>query len=175
MKIRKHLNRKEIQIETAESFSRHPTANEALNDYYCGAEAAMDQWLAQPSVAAALHVTLNTAGQTYQKTATNLLPLYSSLISKHRILIYSGDTDACVPFVGTENWTRNLGYNITNDWHQWTSVPDATHATHKAGYAVTFTNQFQFITINGAGHMVPQFQPAFALTMFEKFLNGETF
>ena len=33
------------------------------------------------------------------------------------------------------------------------SKPDAVHAVHKAGYAVTF-DKFQFITINGAGHMV---------------------
>lgn len=33
------------------------------------------------------------------------------------------------------------------------SKPDQEHDVHKAGYAVTF-DKFQFITINGAGHMV---------------------
>jgi len=131
-------------------------------------------WLAEPSVVEALHVKSGTVGMQYVKTADNLLPLYSSLINKHQILIYSGDTDGCVPYVGTEQWTRGLNFTVTNDWHQWMSKPDQTHALHKAGYAVTF-DKFQFITINGAGHMVPQFQPAFALTMFEKFLNNETF
>lgn len=37
--------------------------------------------------------------------------------------------------------------------HQWLAKPDTEHALHKAGYAVTF-DKFQFITINGAGHMV---------------------
>ena len=32
------------------------------------------------------------------------------------MLIYSGDTDACVPYVGTENWTRNLNFTLVNDW-----------------------------------------------------------
>ena len=46
----------------------------------------------------ALHVKAGTVGMQYQKTATSLLPLYSSLINKHQMLIYSGDTDGCVPY-----------------------------------------------------------------------------
>ncbi len=58
--------------------------------------------------------------------------------------------------------------------HQWLSKPDDVHAPHKAGYAINY-DKFQFITINGAGHMVPQYQPNFALTMFKKFLKNEQF
>lgn len=52
--------------------------------------------------------------------------------------------------------------------------PDTVHALHKAGYAITY-DKFQYITINGAGHMVPQYQPGFALDMFNKFLAGGVF
>ena len=38
----------------------------------------------------------------YKETAMNLLPLYEELIAKYRILIYSGDVDACVPYWGSE-------------------------------------------------------------------------
>jgi carboxypeptidase C (cathepsin A) len=134
----------------------------------------MDEWLANPAVIEALHVKANTVGMQYKKTATDLRPLYSTLINKHQILIYSGDTDGCVPYVGTEAWTRGLEFTVTNDWHQWFSKPDEVHGFHKAGYAVTF-DKFQFVTINGAGHMVPQFQPNFSLTMFKKFLKNEVF
>lgn len=84
-------------------------------------------------------------------------------------------TDLCVPFVGTEDWTRGLGYSVVNDWHPWTAKPDMLHGVHKAGYAVTFTNNFQFVTVNGAGHMVPSYQPGFAYEMIRKFLNNEVF
>ena len=171
--VRKELSAKRVVVETKQSF-RRSAGYDAVNDYSCGGETAMDSWLAEPSVVSALHVKSGTAGMTYDKTATDLLPLYASIIQKYQILIYSGDTDACVPYVGTEKWTRGLGFAVKNDWHQWRSKPDSVHAIHKAGYAITYEN-FQFITINGAGHMVPQFQPAFALTMFEKFLNNETF
>lgn len=163
-----------VLVETSDSFSIAAGYGQALNDYQCGAETAMDAWLAEPSVVAALHVKANTPGMQYDKTATDLRPLYSELIEKYQMLIYSGDTDGCVPYVGTEYWTRNLNYTMVNDWHQWMGKPDETHAIHKAGYAVTY-DKFQFITVNGAGHMVPQFQPGFALDMFKKFLADETF
>jgi len=158
-----------------QSFSVTAGYSQALNDYMCGAETAMDVWLANLQVQQALHVVKPKAGQTYRKTATDLRPLYAKLFNKHRILIYSGDTDGCVPYVGTENWTRGLaGFSVTNDWHQWLAKPDFVHDLHRAGYAVTF-DKFQFITIAGAGHMVPQFQPGFGFAMYEKFLSGATF
>lgn len=89
-----------------------------MNDYSCGAETAMDAYLADSRVVDALHVKANTVGMTYKKTATNLLPLYTTLFERHpnQILIYSGDTDGCVPYVGTEAWTRGLNFTVTNEW-----------------------------------------------------------
>jgi hypothetical protein len=116
--VRDVLSAKEVTVETAQSFSVSAGYSQALNDYTCGAETAMDAWLAAPEVVKALNVKANTPGMQYKKTATNLLPLYASLIEKHpnQILIYSGDTDGCVPYVGTETWTRGLNFTVTNDW-----------------------------------------------------------
>jgi len=174
MDARKIMSKSIITVESAQSFTRNAGYGQALNDYTCGAETAMDAWLSDSSVVAALHVKAGTPGMTYKKTATDLLPLYKTLIEKHQMLIYSGDTDACVPYVGTEQWTRGLNFTVTDDWHQWLAKPDMEHSLHKAGYAVTF-DKFQFITINGAGHMMPQFQPGFGLAMFQKFLANEKF
>ena len=114
--IREELAQSTVVVETKDSFSQSAGYSQALNDYSCGAETAMDAWLADPSVIAALHVKANTPGMTYKKTATDLRPLYSQLIDKHQILIYSGDTDGCVPYVGTEAWTRGLNYTVVHDW-----------------------------------------------------------
>jgi hypothetical protein len=170
----KEMANPSITVETADSFRVTAGYTGALNDYLCGAETAMDAWLADPSVISALHVRGDTYGMQYDKTATDLRPLYAELINQYQVLIYSGDTDGCVPYVGTENWTRGLNFTVTSDWHQWFGQVDETHPVHKAGYAVTY-DKFQFITVNGAGHMVPQYQPGFALTMFEKFLANEKF
>lgn len=67
-----------------------------------------------------------------------------------------------------------------------TIVPDAIRGTAPsasaafslqvvAGYAVEYETPgadwpFYFVTVKGAGHMVPQYKPAFALTFFEKLL-----
>lgn len=115
--VRAQLSAPSVTVETADSFKVSAGYTQALNDYTCGAETAMDAWLADPSVVAALHVTAGTPGMKYDKTATDLLPLYSELINKYQMLIYSGDTDGCVPYVGTEAWTRGLNFTVTNDWY----------------------------------------------------------
>ena len=145
-----------------------------VNDALCQTMEAMKQWLAQPAVLQALHITNDRSGISYDSTEGDVRPLYTSLMSQYRILLYSGDVDACVPYIGTETWTRGLGFPVINDWHSWTAKPDLTHAAHKAGYAITYST-FQFITVNGAGHLVPLTQPGYALGMFQKFLNGDTF
>lgn len=33
----------------------------------------------------------------------------------------SGDHDMCVPFTGSEAWTRSVGYKIVDKWRPWTS------------------------------------------------------
>ena len=35
------------------------------------------------------------------------------------MLIYSGDVDACVPYYGTETWTRELGFELKQGWRTW--------------------------------------------------------
>ena len=174
--VNAEMSAQTVTVETADSFTVSAGYSAALHDYECGGETAMDAYLADPSVIAALHVKAGTVGMQYTKTATDLLPLYKDLVNRHpdNILIYSGDTDGCVPYVGTEEWTRNLGFNVTKDWHQWFAKPDDVHGLHKAGYAVNF-EKFQFVTINGAGHMVPQYQPGFSLELFTKFLSNEKF
>jgi hypothetical protein len=40
----------------------------------------------------------------------------------HALNIYdSGDHDMCVPFTGSEAWTRSLGYKIVDEWRSWDS------------------------------------------------------
>lgn len=106
----RQMSNRTVLVETADSFRVSAGYSGALTDYQCGAETAMDKWLAEPSVMEALHVKADTVGMKYDKTATDLRPLYASLIEEYQMLIYAGDTDACVPYVGSEYWTRDLGF-----------------------------------------------------------------
>lgn len=175
-KWRQILSQKTVSVSTSESMTLNAGYGQALNDYACGGETAMSVWLDEPSVIEALHVKAGTVGMKYTKTADDLRPLYSELINKYQILIYSGDVDGCVPYVGSEAWTAGLNFTVIDKWHQWLAKDDQAEGgnIHKGGYAITY-DKFQFVTINGAGHMVPEFQPNFALNMFKKFIAGDIF
>ena len=36
---------------------------------------------------------------------SDMRPLYGTLAKKYRLLIFSGDSDGCVPFTGSAEWT----------------------------------------------------------------------
>lgn len=147
---------------------------------------AAADWLNDPAVQAALHVT---AAMPYVKTWTICsglldytsnepnLPrdVYPGLVAAGlNILIYNGDVDGCVPYNDNEAWTSGMGYPVASPWHPWLLDNQV------AGYATVYTPptasaKFQFVTVKGSGHMVPQYQPAFALQMLTQFLTGTPF
>ena len=100
----------------------------------------------------------------------NLLPAYPGFIEKYRVLIYSGNVDACIPWPGTESWTSGLGMTKVDNWRPWNYV--GHHGTLVGGYVTQYENDFAFLTVKGSGHMVPQFKPIPAQTMIKNFLKG---
>ena len=97
--------------------------------------------------------------------------LYPNLIkSGIRIVKYSGDNDMCVPFNGTQKWIKNLGLPILEEWRKW-NVP----GDNNLGGMVTHYDGLTFITIRGAGHMVPQKKPVEAAYLINQFLSGKNY
>lgn len=142
-------------------FAQAPAVGGALNDYSCGGGEAMSAWLTRPEVVSALHVKSGTKGMRYgPRDRDDLRPLYHTLAQKYRLLIYSGDADGCVPYVGTEEWTSALGFEQIEAWRPWLSgttenmtCTDCVTAGYVTTYAVAPQHNFTFITIKGAGHM----------------------
>eukprot|EP01051_Picozoa_sp_SAG22_P021841 SAG22_NODE_4988_length_1114_cov_1.130049_1_plen_211_part_00 len=102
--------------ETFESTGRddslhpHPGINKrlggALNDWVCGGS-AMDVYLASVEVQKAIHVAEHPSNSMrYTSTVADLRPVYKRLAEKYRMLIYSGDVDACVPYVSLAHSTH---------------------------------------------------------------------
>jgi len=61
---------------------------------------------------------------SYKRTTKNLIAVYPKLLRAGvRVLIFSGDVDACVPYIGTEAWTTSLakseGFKTTSPWAPW--------------------------------------------------------
>lgn len=102
--------------------------------------------------------------------------IYPTLVENYRVTIYNGDVDACVPYNGNEEWTtqfaadNSLGFKSgTHGWRPWYT------GNQVAGYVTEYESDFTFITIKGAGHEVPTYQPRAAYTFFERFINQKDF
>jgi len=123
----------------------------------------------------------------YTKTTSSHTALYQQhLVPEMRVTIFSGDVDACVPYLGTMRWVADVAANngsgknntggepyrmIGNDWNSWTADENV------AGYFTAWDvpnspHNFTFATVKGAGHMVPETQPRAALALFYRFLHG---
>ncbi|EQC26142.1 hypothetical protein SDRG_16032 [Saprolegnia diclina VS20] len=135
-------------------------------------------YLSQASVQTAIHASSanvsawtqcnNRVSSAYTRTFS-ALPKYPTILRAGlKALIYSGDADSVVNFIGTQRWLTSGGLNLSVEakWHAWFG-PDQQLAGYTEGYTnVTFT------TIKGAGHMVPAVRPLHGLYLFECFLYG---
>ena len=148
----------------------------------CGAEDRTTAYLSRADVQAAIHVAPRGGGPVawgaasinYTRSAADLLVpsgrSYPALIQRvDRVLIYSGDFDAQVPHGGTEAWTRGLGLKPVEAWRPW-SVDGVV-----AGNVVQYEKNFSFVTVRGAGHLVPKYQPHAAINLLRRFLRGHAY
>lgn len=68
--------------------------------------------------------------------------------------MYNGDADPGLNSFYAQNWTAALGYAEKEGWRPWTL--DGKQAV--GGYVTRYAHDFDFLTIRGAGHMVPEYQ-----------------
>lgn len=149
--------------------------------------ACVDYWVSwylnDPHVQAAIHAPIMPWHTCSDDISTNYDPgsVLSSVIPKYqqaiayandnpsfKILVYSGDVDGILPFLGTRRWVESLAAaNRTTAHTPWLA------ANQTAGFVSSyFGGQFVFTTIRGAGHMVPGTQPFRAYEMVRRFLDG---
>ncbi|XP_072971505.1 serine carboxypeptidase-like 2 isoform X2 [Typha angustifolia] len=81
-------------------------------------------------------------------------------------LIYSGDHDLLIPFIGTQAWIRSLNFSIVDDWRPW-SVDGQV-----AGFTRTYSYNLTFATVKGAGHTAPEYKPKECLAMLDRWFSG---
>ncbi|CAK4763048.1 hypothetical protein LEN26_001314 [Aphanomyces euteiches] len=136
-----------------------------------------ESYLRLPAVQSAIHITGNHVDWTacsshsaiHYTRSKSSLPLYPTILSKGlKALIYSGDADSVVNFIGTQRWitTDGLKLNVKSKWRPWFG-PDKQLAGYTEGY-----DGLNFTTIKGAGHMVPAVRPLHGLYLFECFIYG---
>ena len=165
---------------------------------------AASAYLNQDEVIEAIHVqkqnsdwnvcnsTVNKDYSMNGRTRPNLpRDTYPFLSERIRILIYNGDWDAVVPYTDNFKWTKDMGFDVVEDWHQWfynnsisqdngISIDNHNYQRVEAGeqvggYAIRYAHNFTFITVRGGRHEVPETAPASSFEMLRRFLRGIDF
>ena len=59
-------------------------------------------------------------GITYLKDIQSSVKYHLDVTTKgYRSLVYSGDHDMAVPYIGTQSWIRSLNFSVVDDWRPW--------------------------------------------------------
>jgi len=151
------------------------------NGYQCGGPAAQVEWLGLSVVKKALNIPSdaiffqsdNGVGFTYLFGENNLVSWYNEVIAQNklRIVVYNGDTDPCINSLQSQDWTSKLGFAETQSWRPWT----IDGCQRMGGYVTRYENNFDFLTIRGSGHMVPQDKPKATLAFLSAVLQGDDY
>jgi len=140
----------------------------------------VEHWLNLPSTREALHVTKESGTWASCNMGINLkfhtdwMKDFSHYVADllnagFPVLIYAGDVDFICNYMGNRAWTLGL------DWTYGEQFAEAgDHEWKSQGLARTYDN-FTFLQVYDAGHMVPSDQPEVALDMITTFMTNGKF
>lgn len=136
------------------------------------------KWLNRGDVRKALHIPdilppwdlcSDFVGGNYTNLYPTVKELYLKLLSLGlRVLLYNGDTDMACNFLGDQWFVEDLGMKASTKYQTW------LHNDQVAGFYQTFGN-ITYLTVKGAGHMVPQWAPDPAFHMFKSFITNSDY
>lgn len=90
-----------------------------------------------------------------------------------RIMIMSGTNDSICGTIGTQNWISKLK-NIKETKDEWKQYfVEKQPSGYIAKYKGKDGKKFDFVTVNGAGHEVPEYKPKEAFYVVKKFLDDK--
>ncbi|KAL7220874.1 hypothetical protein ACSBR2_013708 [Camellia fascicularis] len=113
------------------------------------------------------NVCNNSVLGTYNFTVFSVLPIYTKLIKGGlKIWIYSGDTDGRVPVIGSRYCIEALRLPLKSPWCSW-------YHNQQVGGRIVEYEGLTYVTVRGAGHLVPLNKPSQALSLIHSFLSGK--
>ncbi|KAM0860001.1 hypothetical protein ACQ4PT_046819 [Festuca glaucescens] len=144
----------------------------------------VEAYLNKPDVQKALHANVTHLDRpwlacndeifrSWVDSPTIILPIIPELMKNNiRVWVYSGDTDGNVPVTSTRYSINQLQLPVTAKWRPWFSSIQG--AGEVGGYVVQYKGNLSLVTVRGAGHEVPSYQPQRALVLVQCFLAGKT-
>ncbi|KAI4302878.1 hypothetical protein MLD38_038576 [Melastoma candidum] len=104
--------------------------------------------------------------QDWVDYANTTIPILRELMANGlRVWMFSGDNDGRVPFISTLDSLGTMKMATKDRWRPW------FHKGEVGGYIQVFAGDLTFVTVRGAGHMVPSDQPSRALSLISHFLT----
>lgn len=146
------------------------------NDSPCTTTFGFWHLLNNDTVKAQLHVPANITwnacssqvGGAYNKDPEGSMAAYRSLITQGiTIWVLSGDVDSVVPYTDTFQWIEKLGLPVTERWRAWGIEDQVGGFTQNYG-------PLRFVSVRGAGHMIPTDKPAESFLLFKTMLDNGT-
>uniref|UniRef100_A0A670ZSK3 Carboxypeptidase n=1 Tax=Pseudonaja textilis TaxID=8673 RepID=A0A670ZSK3_PSETE len=134
----------------------------------------LTRYLNDPQVRHALHIQDDApAWEICSFTVSRGYKRLYTEMNKYRILLYNGDVDMACNFLGDEWFVESLQQKVEVARRSWIFT-DEDGQDQIGGFVKEFSN-IAFLTIKGAGHMVPADQPRAAFNMMQRFLNRQPF
>jgi serine carboxypeptidase-like clade 1 len=94
------------------------------------------------------------------------IPYHRNLTQRgYRGLVYNGDHDMDMTFVGTQAWIRTLGYPAVAPWRPWYANRQV------AGFTTEYAYNLTFATVKGGGHTAPEYRPKECLAMLDRWTS----
>jgi len=141
----------------------------------CRMSPASTNYFNLDSVKEALHAKKDTVWEVcstdishyYYMSVKGSIYLYPNILkSGIKVLFYSGDSDACVPFTGSIKWIQNLKLPIKSQYDSWVIN----------GQVVGYTQEYEgltYTTIKGTGHLATGWKREECFTMLNKFIKKQ--
>ncbi|KQK14876.1 hypothetical protein BRADI_1g19170v3 [Brachypodium distachyon] len=124
----------------------------------------VEAYLNDPDVQKALHANVTRLNHPcvrfgyWVDSAPTVLPIIRELMKNNiRVWVYSGDTDGRVPVTSTRYSLNQLQLPVAEKWRPWFSSTKGNGEV--GGYVVQYKGDLSLVTVRGAGHEVPSYQP----------------
>uniref|UniRef100_A0A8R1DZS5 Carboxypeptidase n=1 Tax=Caenorhabditis japonica TaxID=281687 RepID=A0A8R1DZS5_CAEJA len=169
-------------------------STDSLNGYPCYMDSALETYLNRLNVRKALNIPdsvpkwtvnnniINAYTQQVDSIVPNLQIITANAPANFKILLYNGDVDTMVNWLGAEVFTssnfENLGFKLSKNRQQWTYQIDGTYEPTVAGYLTSYSGtsvNIDVLTVKGSGHFVPLDRPQQALQMIYNFVSSKDY